>query len=270
MQPKYAIVDEEQNNDAPKAAAEVDARVVPSPPTEITNDDKSNQNETHTNQNEAQNDVVEDVPNVENSPEAGSQNELIPSSPKAEQNPAVSEQREENAENNVADSEANKEKTAENQSEAAGECVVVAISKRESKSSEVKLYSEHGTVGVVSKSLANIEGDVCRMPTNSKSKMKGKRRLEAKTAKKTFVLMLTFLTCRICYLIGVAARQSPAATAQALLVKYRAEVAFVQISFFSCFFNSFAFILVTDFFKMEAERCLEKVIAKLKHIWSKL
>jgi hypothetical protein len=148
--------------------------------------------------------------------------------------------------------------------------LAVALPIRESKSSNAQVFGENGSIYAVKKNVEQIEGDVCRMPTNKKSKMKGKRRLEANTAKKTFVLMLAFLTWRICYLIGLAARQSSASSVELLPIKYRAEVTFTQISFFSCFFNAFAFILVTDFFKMEAKRCFEKVWTKLTSYWLKL
>ena len=129
----------------------------------------------------------------------------------------------------------------------------------EHKSSKVEVHGEDGQVEFLAKNAAQFEGDVCRMPSN-KNKVKGKRRLEAKTAKKTFILMMSFVGCRIFYLASILVRQ----IARVSETSFDIEVILEQFSFTTCFFNSFTFILITEFFKSESERYIWIVYNSLK------
>ena len=130
----------------------------------------------------------------------------------------------------------------------------------------VKVKKEEAVVKQEAQEV-KLEGDVCLMGhAGNKNREKGKRRLEVRTAKKTFIIMISFLSCRIMFLLAIVIRKLPFFTRSGLVVHNFHEkffalsqiaIYFTILSYLSCFFNSFTFILVTDFFKHEAKRNIE-------------
>lgn len=149
----------------------------------------------------------------------------------------------------------------------------VTMKKPATSDATIVIHGEDGTVvqkkqhDLKNESLT-IEGDVCVM--NNKNKEKGKRRLEVRTAKKTFILMLSFVSCRFSFLLTVIIRKIPITVRDSyeangkLDMLNQLEICFHVVSFLSCFFNSFTFIMVTDFFRNEALRHFRNARAILK------
>jgi hypothetical protein len=84
---------------------------------------------------------------------------------------------------------ANEQNQLQQQKEGGMLAMVVANKRRASSFVQFQVHGEDGTVEMMGKNEVTlgvkIEGDVCRMPVaNKNAKLKGKRRLEAKTAKK--------------------------------------------------------------------------------------
>jgi hypothetical protein len=144
-----------------------------------------------------------------------------------------------------------------------------AVERRDSEATQMIMinrfvvHTDNSTVGILEKEYFKIEGDICCMTTNKNTKVKSKRRLEVKTAKKTFILTIAFLSCRICYLIAILVRQIYSQSPQVLRLKANIEIFLILASYLSCFFNSFTFILVTDFFKMKAIKYMQLIRQKV-------
>jgi hypothetical protein len=150
-------------------------------------------------------------------------------------------------------------------------------------SSNVCVHSMSGNILSKKKSELNKEdhlnvvGDVCVMGNESENKrmniLRGKRRLELRTTKKALVILASFLICKIFFIISIVLKRvsinfkanSSLLTEHIKLLNF-IQILFVLLSFSSCFFNSFTFIIVTDFLRMEAKKyvvCLSNPIVKL-------
>ena len=106
--------------------------------------------------------------------------------------------------------------------------------------------------------LIKVDGEVFNVSSNVN---KGRRRLEIRTAKKTFTIMLSFLSCQLIFLLSILIHKLPLFSQNGLIVDQFHEKFFTYtqlgiyltiFSYLSCFLNSFTFILVTDLFKTEA------------------
>lgn len=154
------------------------------------------------------------------------------------------------------------------------EPVVFEIPAR-STESVVNVFVEEGDMVKVKKNevvlvstkpeeAVKVDGDVCLMSHGgNKNREKGKRRLEARTAKKTFMIMLSFLSCQFMSLCSIIVHKMPIFTENKQVIdgfdqKFFAlsllGIFFTILSFLSCFFNAFTFIVVTDYFKYECIR----------------
>ena len=113
-------------------------------------------------------------------------------------------------------------------------------------------------------------GDFCVMPTN---KEKVKRRVEARTARKTIIIMASFICCRVLFLLVIIFRQIPSLqddfflpsnnlTAEQIYkvdLYFLFELMLITFSYISCFINSFTFIMVTDNVRNEAKDYIYKL-----------
>jgi len=111
----------------------------------------------------------------------------------------------------------------------------------------------------------NVVGEICVMGKESNKKrqniLRGKRRLELRTTKKALVILASFLICKIFFIVSIVLKRvsinlkgnSSLLTENIKLLNF-IQILFVLLSFSSCFFNSFTFIIVTDFLRMEAKK----------------
>nr|QVK45774.1 G protein-coupled receptor [Proales similis] len=118
----------------------------------------------------------------------------------------------------------------------------------------------------------NVVGDICVVGPSKQNREKGKRRLEVRTTKKAVTILVSFLACRIFYIAAVILRRSgifmseDPTVHQMIWTLSRIEKFFALISFASCFFNSFTFIMVTDFFRADAKKRLQSLWRRMRKV----
>ena len=123
------------------------------------------------------------------------------------------------------------------------------------KNLPVQICDENGCVKTQKKVFFKnnkVEGDICIVSKNGANKEIGKRRLEARMTKKTFIIMVSFVSCRVFYIMAVLIRTSDhyfVFDAEILHLNSYLEIFFTILSFFSCFVNALSFIIVTEYFR---------------------
>ena len=147
---------------------------------------------------------------------------------------------------------------------------IVELSK---KPSFISVYSAPGVFTLKLKNNlkinnVSVEGDVCIL--NKSTREKGKRKLEVRMSKKSLIIMTSFVSLRIFFISSIILRQYSFKDGVADVAKFKIfllEILFIWLSFFSCFLNSFTFIMVTDFFKQQAKQNFTRLYCYLKNIF---
>lgn len=105
---------------------------------------------------------------------------------------------------------------------------------------------------IAKRNLNNVQGDICVLNANTTNREVGKRNLEVRTAKRTFIIMISFFLFRLFGILPIIVAQIYGLTnTNSDTVLNYIDICFNLVSFLSCFFNTFTFIIVNDLFKKE-------------------